>query len=232
MRFSLPAFLAAALLTVSGTVFAQSSSIEISPNDIEVKLDASESPKISADNVSAPAGNSGIGAPKWIEINVVYTMPVRTDSRTRQMEWLDDMSIEAQVLLNPAEYEGKTVTALLTGKQVFWSIPCDGKKHKASLFVPPIVVGRYGKADIKTNKSFARDLAAMVVMKTKNQVVIGRGFQVPKTKKLADVVSAFQEVERSLGILKLPDIILPREQTPWAHLDYDAFDMPKLSGSK
>ncbi len=228
MRFSLPAILAAALLTMAGTSFAQS--IEIPPNDVEVKLEPCESPRISADNVSGPPNS--MGAPKWIEINVTYTMPSKSDTRTRQMEWLDEMNIEARVLF-PAEYEGRSVSALLTGKQVFWSVPCDGRKHRASLFIPPMITGRYGKPDAKANKNLTKELPVMVVFRTKNQTIIGGGFFAPKGRKSTEISAAFAEADKTLGILRLPDVILPRELTPWAHLDFDAFDMPKMtSGSK
>ncbi len=218
------AFIAAALLFAATGLFGQSTEI-FKESDIDVKLEFVESPKIGADNVS-PVPSSGLGAPKWLEVAVTYTMPSITDPKTKQVRWIDDMNLVARIIL-PAEYQGKTVQALLSGRQVFMSVPCDGKKHRATLYVPPVILSRYLPSDVKPNKTFAKELAAVVLFQTKAQVPLGGGFQVGKGSSRAAALKAFADADGSLGVLKLEDSIFPREQTPWAHLDFDAFDMPK-----
>lgn len=230
MKYCQAAFMAAALLFSATGLFGQSTEI-FKESDIEVKLEFVESPKIGADNV-APVPSPTVGNPKWLEISVVYTMPSIIDPKTRQMRWIDDMNLIGRVLI-PAEYQGKAVQALLTGRQVFMSVPCDGRKHRASLFIPPVILSRYTPPDFKMNKTTAKELGAVVLFQTKNQSTLGGGIQVPRGSSKAAVVRAFADADGSLGVLKLEDVIRPREQTPWAHLDFDAFDMPKpISGGK
>ena len=223
MSYCRPAFLAATLLFAATGLFAQSTEI-LKESDIDVKLEFVESPKIGADNVS-PIPSSG-SAPKWLEVAITYTMPLITDLKTKQVRWIDDMCITGKILI-PAEYQGKAVQALLTGKQIFVSVPCDGKKHRATLYVPPVILSRYVAPDFKMNKSAAKELPAVVLFQTKSQVSLGGGLQVPKNSNRGAALKALSDADGSLGVLKLDESIIPREQTPWAHLDFDAFDMPK-----
>jgi hypothetical protein len=148
--------------------------------------------------------------------------------------WIDDFTALCKLLI-PAEYNGKKVTALLTGKSVFTSVPCDGLKHRISMFVPPVIISRYTAADFKTSKSQAKDIPCLILFQTKQQVTLGAGLQVPRDTTRINVINNFKTADSdvSQGILKLEDVVLPRERTPWASLDFDAFEMPKsFMGSK
>ena len=230
MRCCQALFLMATLLFAAAGLQAQQAPLDIKDSDIDVRLEFVESPRIGADNV-APMPSSGLSNQKWLEILVTYTMPLRIDQRTKQVEWLDEMSITAKVIV-PAEYMGSKVKAIITGKQTFQSVPCDGKKHHASLFVSPVILSRYTPADFKLNKSAAKDIPAIAIFMTQQQKAIGTGVQIPRGVSLQQTAALFKEAETSLGVLKLENSILPREQTPWAHLDFDSFDMPKPAGSK
>ena len=232
MRYCQLALFAAALLTAASGLYGQSTEI-IKESDVEVKLEFVESPKIGADNV-APIPSVGLGsAQKWVEISITYVMPSKMDPKTKQVLWIDDFTIVARVMMQ-AEYNGRPATALLSGKQVLMSVPCDGKKHRASLFIPPVILSRYAASDFKASKSTAKELSSVVIFQTKQQVSLGGGLQVPKGSNRANALGAFKDADSSInGILKLEDAIIPREQTPWAFLDFDAFDMAKpISGGK
>jgi hypothetical protein len=223
--------LMAMLFSAASGLYGQQQPLEIKEADVDVRLDFVESPKIGADNVS-PMPSSGLSAQKWLEVSVLYVMPSRIDPKTKQMDWIDDMSVIVRILL-PAEYRGEKVTAMLSGKAVLMSVPCDGKKHRISMFVPHVILARYAANDFKLNKTSSKELPAAVLFQTKQQQPLGGGFCIAKGSSRAATLNAFKEADAKLNILKLEDSILPRELTPWAHLDFDAFDMPKLtSGSK
>jgi len=228
---NLRAFLLAAALLPSTLSLCAQDALEIKESDIDVKLEFVESPKIGADNVP-PTSSSTLSGSKWLEVSVVFVMPLKADPKTKQPLWIDDMSLTARILL-PSDYRGERVTAMLSGHEVFMSVPCDGKKHRASLYVPHVVLARYAASDLKLNKTTAKELPAAVLFQTKQQQPIGAGFCIPRNSSRANVYTAFKTADTKLNILRLEDVIIPRELTPWAHLDFDSYETPKLiQGSK
>lgn len=196
-------------------------------SDCEVKVTFSEPPNLPFGG-GFPLASTVVR--KWLTIFVSYKAELSTDSRRgkaskTKYRWLDDLNIDVWLVIPGAESYGSRV--LLGGKQVLWSVPCDGKRHHVLFVVPAMVLERYGNLP-KYNRSIAEQLPIYLEFKTKNQELIGRGIHVPKNGQQSRVYRMFQNmIEANVGVFKLPNAILPKDKSPWSLVDIDSFDLPK-----
>ncbi len=194
---------------------------------VEIKPDFVEAPRF-VDTPTTPN--------KWLQLDITFTpaagaKPSGAASKAPHsgLEWLDDVTVQCQ-LLYPISYQGKNAVALFKTKTVLWSLPMDGKKHKASFFVPPQVLQRYARPEMKENKAALKDIDVFVVIFDKDQRPIGAGFYTSaKGTTLQTAKQKFETAETGIGlpVLKLDSEMLPREKTPWQWVDTDSFDLIK-----
>lgn len=159
---------------------------------------------------------------QWMAIRVAFT-PDKV-SGTSSILWLDNVRMEVEVMFS-ASYQGKSVMAYTTGRVDFWSIPLDGKKHNAMMLIHPQVLQRYGD-QASNNYRKLKIYSRVTFINANNNSVLGR--LVGGNEKANIINAAFNEVSSPIsGALKLPNLILPVEKTPWALIDIDAYDMTK-----
>ena len=187
--------------------------------DVEVKLKFQETPRISADNGSNSASAS---KGKWLCIDVTYVLPDVTGKST-DIEWLDDLEVIYEVLY-PSMYKGKNIIVKFMGRALYWSVAMDNKKHKADAYIPPQILHRYGRSDMKSG-DLMKSIEIRVTFYDRNSKPLGRAYY-PKNDKAA--ISNFNRSdEMTSSIPKLADTIYPRNKTPWAFLEYDNYELIK-----
>ncbi|MBU8902198.1 MAG: hypothetical protein KOO69_05630 [Victivallales bacterium] len=181
-----------------------------------VKLKYRPSPLFYLFNESA---TNKAGSPGWLMLSVRY------DAANKKIGnkslWLDDITMESEVILQGI-YKSKAVTILLKGKTVFWSIPMDGKKHKALGCIPPQVIARFAR---KGNKIELSKIIARVTFYTSSRKILMRIHSSSNSK----VKNYFSKLKGSIssGILTVEDIIMPRNKTPWGVFNYELYDVIK-----
>ena len=161
-------------------------------------------------------------------------------------EWLD--GVKMIVLVAYPEIAGRTrketIYGLFAGTTTFWSIPLDGKKHYATMFVPPHLLARYTnirakspkKNDGKQTKSnyrlSARDFFAEVVFTTPSGLELGRGYcNVDGARSINEKDAYFRRLENQVGKRKINDAVFPRNRSPWSLINPERFDLIAPSGA-
>lgn len=231
MRFRVQlVFVSVLILGLSFTASAQSERV-IEANSITFKMDFFDAPSLPVTGGIQVPGVSGM---KWLTAMITYvpTLTYENSKRSggngkKRVRWLDDLSVTLHVIIPSTPDYGNY--ALLSGKQVLWSVPEDGQTHRVFFAVPPQILKRYGVFD-KVNKTIASGIPAVVEFRNKDQVLLARYIYIPKGQNQQNVVRMFSQIMGSnVGFLKLPDAVLPKERTPWNLVEIDSFDLSKSS---
>jgi hypothetical protein len=159
----------------------------------------------------------------WLAVHITYNTPSLKDKNG--YKWLDDVTIETEILF-PAEFGGKNVLALLTGKTLYWSLEMDGKKHQEMMLVPPQIIKRLGG---NTTSKSIQSIAVKVSFYTKDRVLLGTAYADPKGMTDKDTAALFEKYSGPINnSLKLENTVLSRDKTPWADVNYDYYDLIKI----
>jgi hypothetical protein len=188
--------------------------------NVQVKARFQQSPVYQAANYSA----SNQSNCEWLVLNISYTAGGGTKSN--EPVWLDDVSIEAEILFL-ADYQGKKVMALVTGKTIYWSIEMDGRKHQDIMAVPPGIFKRY-----TLNPTFKTiPVVGRVIFYSKSRSILGGGyFDVNQKGSIADreIAGMFEKYNGPVSnSLKIENMIFPRDKSPWSAIQYDFYDLLK-----
>ena len=165
------------------------------------------------------------GCPGWLVVNVKYE--TLSQKRGNKVVWRDDITMETEVVV-PGIYQSKNVIVLLKGKTVFWSIPMDGKKHRAMGCIPPQVVARFAR---KGNKIELSKIIARVTFYTAGRKIIMRAYS-SSGNRIKNYFSSKVDGAISSGVLTVEDIVMPRNKTPWGVINYELFDVIKPDSQK
>lgn len=165
---------------------------------------------------------------RWLQINVTYIMAGDPKNKDRTaMQWLDDMTIKYEVIL-PSHYQGRKVSALLSGEVMYWCVAADGKKHRAMGLIDPKILKRYADDSLKLKGGDAKKIPVRVSFYDKNRRLFARAFALAGMNAAA-VNNAFERAETELGVLKLPGTVFSRNETPWENLNWDRYELIKSS---
>ncbi len=204
------------ILTIMGPeIFAQSDSFR----NIQVKAKFQPSPLYQTTNYSSANQNNC----EWLVLSITYIVPGGT--KPNESVWLDDVSIELEILFQ-ADYQGKKVMALVTGKTLYWSIEMDGKKHQEIMAVPPEIFKRYTKTP--TYKTIP--VVGRIIFYSKSRSVLGGGYFEVNQKGATDkdISGMFEKYNGPVSnALKIENMIFPRDKSPWAAIQYDFYDLIK-----
>lgn len=221
-------FVCVLILGLTLTAFAQSDRENrlIEANKISFRMDFFEAPTLPSTNGIPVASTSDT---KWLTALIEYVPTLVYENRRsggkRRVRWLDELSITIHLILPTYPEYGRY--AMISGKQVFWSVPEDGRTHRAFFAVPPQILKRYATFE-KMNKSTASSLLAMLEFRTKDQVLLARYIYIPKGMSRQEGVQLLSQIMNSnVGFLKLPEAVLPKEKTPWNLVEVDSFDLSK-----
>jgi hypothetical protein len=188
-----------------------------------VKLEYRPSPLFYLFNESA---TNKAGSPGWLLVKVKYN--ASSKKRGGKAIWLDDITMETEVIISGASYKTKIVTAHLKGKTVFWSIPLNGKSHQAIGCIPPQVVSRFSP---KGGKIELSKIIARVTFYTASRKIIMRAYS-SSGNRVRNYFSKIDGAVSSSGILTVDDIIMPRNKTPWGVYNYELYDVIKPDSQK
>lgn len=212
------------------TSFAQGQGAGDKIKDIEIKLKFAETPRATFENFSNPNSSKSY---RWLVVEVTYTVPDMTSKGPEPVtEWLDSVEMHLELLM-PSSVGTKGVV-LMTGKTVFWAIALDGRKHKAEGYIPPHIVRRYSKPGMKFIPETLNSMFASVSFISKGENVLGKQYATPKGGIEAKQIAAtFAKLKEELPPkAKLEDTIYSRDNTPWAYVDFDNYELIKMDTGK
>jgi hypothetical protein len=198
--------------------------------DIEIKLKFAETPRVTFENFSNPNSSKSY---RWLVIEVTYTVPDMAGKGSEYTtDWLDSVEMNLELLMPSAV--GTKGAVLLTGKTVFWAIALDGKKHKAEGYIPPHIVRRYSKPGMKFTPEALNGMYASVSFISKGENILGKQYATPKAgMEPKQIASLFAKLKEELPPkAKLEDTIYSRDNTPWAYVDFDNYELIKMDTGK
>ncbi len=200
-------------------------------SDVDVEFALIDAPRLDkGDNATKPVPTTGHSMnTKWLAINITYKTYL-TGDKSGNFMWLDDMTIDAALILQ-CQTDTKKQYGLFTGTQMFWSIPLDGRKHRASLYIPPFILARHIKID-KNKNTFLKEIEGAVIFRDKDGKMLQAKFfpdlKGSDAKKVPEaVVKRLQLADKDPNIIKFDNSVFPREKTPWQWVDADTYDLPK-----
>ena len=162
---------------------------------------------------------------RWMEVSVSYTPPVKKLKKdSLKFAWLDDVTMEVEVLFK-ATFNSKQVMAHASGKVDYWSIPMDGKRHYAIMLLQPQILARYGLSRKYKDEDFMA-----VVSLYRGRTLIFKAFSTHRKYSRSQIMKVFKKYSGRLKVanyLELGDVLLSREKTPWAFVEYSKYDMIK-----
>lgn len=206
-------FFCCILMVAAGTeTLAQSSDVF---RNIQVKAKFQVSPIYQVNNYS----NSNQSGYEWLTLNIYYSTPRASDP------WLDDVSLEVEILF-PGEYDGKSVMAQVTGKTTYWAIEMNGKTHQEIMAVPPEIFRRYARNSSVTKTQ----VIGRVIFYSKSRSVLGGTYFELNQRNLSnkDIAGLFAKYNGPVSnSLKIENMILPRDKSPWSNIQYDFYDLIK-----
>ncbi len=190
--------------------------------------------KISVSSQSAPRGsensptNSATGnlRNKWLVVSVDY-VPKLTTVKDKSA-WIDDVTLKMRIGLT-GQSGNRAITYFLTGETEFWSIPLDGRKHTATMMVPPHLLDRYLPPSGVSSTISTASLPVEAVFYDRAGAVIGSGQNGFKSNEQAE--EAFSGPSAA-NVPVLENAILPRSKTPWQWSRVDDFDLIKPEPSR
>lgn len=235
-------FLTAALLTAETPSFG----------DIKVKLSFEHAPTYRTRTGGVINGGGLFDNEQYLVIEVVFNPGVITNTavnrrgkpvsspQAKNNAWLDDVRMD--VLIAYPEMAGKTrketIYGLFAGSTVFWSIPLDGKKHVATMFVPPHLLARYtnirvrsprkddGKSPRASYRLSPKDFFAEAIFTVPRGGELGRGYcHVDGARTVNERDSYFRRLENRVGSRKVSGAVFPRSRSPWALVNPERFDL-------
>jgi len=182
--------------------------------DVTIKPRWSVDPGFSAPNAIEHSSGKAM---YWLEINVDYkTVPTKGG-------WMDNVVFKYDILL-PAQKGAPPV--VLTGQVAYWSIPMDGNVHHAQAFVHPRFLQRYA-SQLRFKPRELKDLRIRLTILF-NDSPVGMGVSKPTTR--TDPRTIVAEVAKALANMKtrkVKDSIFSRNETPWAILNLDYYELIK-----
>lgn len=193
---------------------------------VKISVSSQSAPRY---NESSPTDSStGNLRNKWLVIAVDYTP--RLSGIKDKNAWIDDVVLVVRLQLVSSSRD-RAVTYVFTGETEFWTIPLDGRKHTATMMVPPHLLDRYLPPSGVGSTVSTSSLPVEAVFYDRTGAVIGRGQTGFKSDAQAE--EFFRNAESS-RIPVLEGAILPRNKTPWQWSKVDDFDLikPEVSVKK
>ena len=132
----------------------------------------------------------------------------------------------------------ETIYGLFAGTTKFWSIPLDGKKHTATMFIPPHLLARYTNIRVKSPRKndpkasrpayrlSPKDFFAEVIFTTPSGGELGRGYcNVDGARTTDEKTGYFRRLENQVGKRKIDGAVFSRSQSPWAMINPERYDL-------
>lgn len=148
--------------------------------------------------------------------------------------WIDDVTMRVRVAIPTANARRANATyGILEGKSLFWTMRLDGKRHTATMFVPPQLLDRYAPPAINGRKEVAlvlSDYKVLVEFTDSKGNFLGRATGQTGNKN-QETVSFFDALVNTPGTMVIKDAVLPKNKSPWAWHMSTTFDYLKDTGA-
>lgn len=219
--------------------------------DIKVKLSFEHAPTYRTRTGGVINGGGLFDNEQYLVVEAIYSPGVikaNANSKSKHTPapqaqhgaWLDGVIMN--VLVAYPEITGRTrketIYGLFAGTTHFWSIPLDGKKHTATMFVPPHLLARYtnisvrsprkndGKSQRPTYRLSPRDFFVEVIFTTPTGEELGRGYcNVDGARTTGEKANYFRRLEIQVGKRKIDGAVFPRNRSPWSMINPERFDL-------
>ena len=169
----------------------------------------------------------------------------RSTPIAKSRAWLDN--VKMNVLVAYPEVTGRirkeTIYGVFSGSTLFWSIPLDGKKHTATMFVPPHLLARYtnirsrsprkndGRSPRPAYRLSPRDFFVEVIFTSANGQELGRGYSsVDGARSETEKDSYFRRLETQVGSRKVEGAVFSRNRSPCALINPERYDLIAPAG--
>ncbi len=157
---------------------------------------------------------------KWAVFAVEYHPRLENNKNA----FIDDVILTLTVTFL-AQTQGQELTGVMTGSTHFWTVPLDNRRHVATMMIPPQMLDRYLKASGSGSTVNASTFVVRAVFSDRAGNLLGRGYYGMRGSQ--------QAMEREFAQLiggksvELPNAVLSRDNTPWAPLRADNYDLIK-----
>ena len=193
---------------------------------IKINLSSSHAPNI-RNSSNATVSASASWRNKWLIIAVDDT-PVAPEKGMRNA-WINDVEMRVRAVFN-GQSDGKTQAFYFSGSSLFWTIPLDNRKHIATMMIPPQLLDRYlPSGGSASTVNLGNTFTIEVLFLNRAGVVIGRGYY--GRRGLSDEEYANYFSKLGGAATEISGAILPRNETPWAFMDIDDYDLLKSGGA-
>lgn len=246
------------LLLISCPAVMLLSGNEPSFGDVKVKISFEHAPAYRSRTGSISNGSALFDNERYLAVEAVYTPGVvaenATDRKGKQLNtpqsdsnvWLDGVQMKVLVAYPavPGRTRKETVFGLFSGETVFRTIRLDGKKHSATMFVPPQLLARYAGSKVRTTRSnekqkqrssqrlSLRDFFVEVIFVTSDGKELGRGYsQVDGARTVNEKDAFFRRLEARAGKNVIKKAVLSRDDSPWALINPHRYDLIMPEGA-
>ena len=169
----------------------------------------------------------------WMVINLSYKMPSRpTKVKNKPYTFIDNPYIEWEIVTHLL-INKKKVLGRVTGRTNYWSIPVDGKKHKALAVVPPIIMDRYflykGSNVLSTlNKSiFIKATLYTSDGKSLATWISDANGCKRGTPGRANIKGLFSKMANKQDVVTIKGGIYPKNKSAWSFINIQEYDLIK-----
>lgn len=225
-----PAILTAAAcmwLAVSAFGAPRTSADDYFFNKVKITLQSNvTAPNYGSDNFTGGAMSNNLRN-RWSVFVIDYYPKIERNRRA----WIDDVNLTLTVVFT-AQSGGRRLPCVMSGVTRFMTVAIDGRRHTATMMIPPQLLDRYLPATGSGSSVSSGTFVAEATFTDRNGTVIGRGFYGLRGSNEQQLAAEFARQAAVPGALKIEGGILPRSSTPWRLIRPDDYDLIKPDSMK
>lgn len=196
-------------------------------NKIKITLQSNvTAPNFGSDNFTGGAMSNNLRN-RWAVFVIDYYPKIEKNRRA----WIDDVNLTLTVVFT-AQSGGRKLACVMNGVTRFMTVPIDGRRHTATMMIPPQLLDRYLPATGSGSSVSSSTFLAEATFTDRNGTVIGRGFYGLRGANEQQLAAEFAKSASVSGALKIDGGILPRSSTPWRMIRPDDYDLIKPDSMK
>ena len=232
------------MLLLAGTVVLQAAAVKVMQfGSIKVSVSFVSDPQVvrgSGGKVYGVGGTAAVNR-RWLAIQVSFVPGVsdmkdvtNTSGNAKVVKalagrWIDDPVMHVYVI---PESKGSS-RVMFEGKTEFWTVRLDGRRHNATMFIPPQLLDRYGNVVLSQRREkvlAANQYKVLVEFTDSSGKSLGRALGNVSGRVPAGL-AMFEELKKSTGVDLVKNGILPRNKSPWQWHEFSTYDYVKDTGN-
>ena len=196
-------------------------------NKIKITLQSSVSaPNFGSDNFAGGAMSNNLRN-RWAVFVIDYYPKIEKNRRA----WIDDVDLTLTVVFT-AQSGGRKLPCVMRGVTRFATVPIDGRRHTATMMIPPQLLDRYLAATGSGSSVNSNTFIAEATFTDRNGTVIGRGFYGLRGSNEQQLAAEFAKYATASNAMSVEGGILSRDKSPWKIIRPDDYDLIKTDGMK